>query len=164
MRKFFFQIQILVLLLASPLLIANDQPVVVPVTSNLAADAHRSADMAVPILVMFASTSCGYCRIVEEQFLIPMIISGDYTNKVIIRIVNIDSGENMRDFAGAPVAMDDFAFREGVSFTPTIRFYGPAGKQLVPQMIGLTTVDYFGGYLDEAIDTSLLKLRQRTPR
>lgn len=164
MRKIFLQIQILALLVASPLLIANDHPVSVPVSSDLAADALRSASMEVPILVMFSSDSCGYCRIVEEQFLIPMILSGEYTDKVIIRMVKIDSSDDMRDFAGASLAMEDFANREDISFTPTIRFYGPGGTQLVPQMIGLTTVDYFGGYLDEAIDKSLLKLRQDPSR
>ncbi len=164
MRKIFLQIQLLALLLASPLLIADDHPVSVPVGSDLAADARLSARLEVPILVMFSSDSCGYCRIVEEQFLIPMIISGDYTDKVIIRKVEIDSSDDMRDFTGTSIAMEDFAYREGVSFTPTIRFYGAGGTQLVPQMIGLTTVDYFGGYLDEAINLSRLKLQPFTSR
>ena len=39
------------------------------------------------------------------------------------------------------------------------KFFGPDGYETAQDLVGLTTVDYYGGYLDAAIEESLAQLR-----
>ena len=126
---------------------------------DLPGDAAQASERQLPILVLFSSSYCGYCTIVREDFLKPMLKSGDYDDKVIMRVVNIDSSEDMRDFEGRTVFAEDFADRRGVFVTPTVKFFGPDGYETAPDLVGLTTVDYYGGFLDNAIEESLAHLR-----
>jgi len=133
----------------------------VPVARDLQADARLSQSGKLPILLVFSADYCPYCQILEEEFIRPMLISGDYEGKVIIRVLKLDGGDTLRDFDGNTVSAEEFANRHDVRLTPTLKFFDGRGRQLAPKMVGLTTVDFYGGYLDEAIDASLAKLRAR---
>lgn len=127
------------------------------------ADFHQAGRNALrdklPVLVLFSSADCGYCSVVKESFLEPMIKSGEYTDKVLIRVVDIDSGDDVRDFNGMLIDSDDMAEKYDVQLTPTVTFLDSHGKELVERVIGLGTIEYYGGFLDDAIDESLVKLR-----
>ncbi|WP_126454993.1 thioredoxin family protein [Sulfuriflexus mobilis] len=116
---------------------------------------HEAVDKKLPILVLFSSSDCDYCTVVIEEFINPILISGDYTDKVIIRVVDIDDGENVRDFTGRLVDSDTFATRYGIELTPTIVFLDARGHEISQRIMGLGTIDLYGGYLDAAIDDSL---------
>lgn len=131
----------------------------VPVVRDLQADAKLSRSGKLPILLVFSADYCPYCQILEEEFIRPMLISGDYEGKVIIRVLKLDGVDVLRDFNGDTVSAEDFATRHDVRLTPTLKFFDDRGRELAPKMVGLTTVDFYGGYLDEAIDASLAKLR-----
>lgn len=140
----------------------NDFPEVqVPQLKDLAADGELAARTRRPILVMFGASHCGYCSIVEEEFLKPMLISGEYDDKVIIRMIDIDGFDSVRDFQGREIDAADFASRENVYVTPTLKFYDSEGREMAPRMVGVTTVDFYGGYLDDSIDQSLARIRGR---
>lgn len=116
-----------------------------------------------PLVLMFSSEYCAYCVRVENDFLIPMQISGDYTRRAVIRKVKIDYGNTIRDFDGNEVDADEFAARYAISVTPTVLFLDAHGRQLAPRRVGLMTPDFYGGYLDESIDTALDMLRRSKP-
>jgi len=40
-------------------------------------------------------------------------------------------------------------------------FLDPSGKELSERMIGISTPELFGGYLDEAIEEALVKMKAR---
>ena len=122
-------------------------------------DTQHAQTNKLPILLMFSASYCGFCSIVKEEFLIPMKISGDYTNKVIVRIVEIDSTDDIIDIDGNKIDPEDLAERYNIQLTPTLIFVDAKGNELVQQMVGVTTVDFYGGYLDDAIDNSLGLLR-----
>ena len=63
------------------------------------------------------------------------------------------------DLTGKAISAEDFADQHNISLTPTLAFFDSEGNELAPRMVGVTTVDFFGGYLDEAIDASLLRLK-----
>jgi thioredoxin-related protein len=138
---------------------ANAAEIQLQEANDLQADAARAGEDKLPILVLFSSSYCGYCTIVREDFLKPMLISGDYDDKVIMRVVNIDSTEGLRDFEGREVDAEAFADRRGVFVTPTVKFFGPDGNETTSDLVGLSTVDYYGGFLDTAIEESLVHLR-----
>jgi len=131
----------------------------VPVTDNLFVDAALSSQDSLPIMLVFTGVECGYCDLLEEEFIKPMLLGGEYTDKVIIRKLVIDNGSRVTGFSGQRLNTEDLAFEYRVFVTPTILFVGPDGYQLAERMIGINTIEMFGGYLDQCIETALLRLR-----
>ena len=126
---------------------------------DLAADARLAAERGVPLLVMFAQEGCAYCEVVESEFLRPMLISGDDDDRVVIRKLMLDSFDSIRDFDGDMVEVEDLAMRYRAPLTPTLVFLSPQGREIAPRLIGVGTVDFYGGDLDDRIDRALTKLR-----
>jgi len=113
-----------------------------------------------PVMIMFAAEDCLYCEILESEVLRPMLISGEYGGKVLIRKYMIDHGGNVRDFDGKMIDSDDFIERYNIFVTPTLVFLGYQGQQLSEQIIGVNTLELFAGRVDDAILESLNTLRQ----
>jgi thioredoxin-related protein len=132
--------------------------VYVPLVKDLQAEARLSRERHLPMLVMFASETCTYCQYIDKHFLKPMIISGKYNDKVLIRVIYIDSLDTVRDFSGKPVPVEDLAASYHVKLTPTVLFLGPNGEELAPRMIGISSPDFYGTYLDQHIDQARAKL------
>ncbi len=147
------------LLLFLALAAAASSAAELPLAKNLKKDARKAARAQTPILVFFAADSCPYCHQVEDLYLTPMYKSGDYDGKLLFRVVRIESANFLRDFNGKRVDHETFAENEGVVLTPVIRFYGPEGKELIPELIGYSTPDFYGDYLERAISDSISKLR-----
>lgn len=127
---------------------------------DLRIEAKLSAERSAPILLMIAADHCPYCTLVEEDIIKPMLISGDYVNKAVIRKLDLDTQSSVIDFDGNRVDSRAFAGRYDVDVTPTMLFLDGNGRQVVKRMVGVTTIDYYGYYLDEAIDRALGKMRK----
>ena len=135
----------------------------VKTTDDFTQIAKISKARALPILMVFSSTGCAYCVLLENDFLRPMLISGDYTDKVIIRKVVIDQVGSVRDFNGKRILSNAIVGKYNISVTPTILFLDSHGHELTKRMVGVGTVDFFGGFLDQAIDQSYRRLHQTKP-
>ena len=134
-----------------------------PRAENFRNDARQAQHQRLAVLVFFSAKSCQYCESMRELFLGPMFASGDYSNKVIMREVQVDSGRELRDFEGKRISHRDFALRYRVGLTPQIWFLDPAGKELIPALVGLGTPELFGSYLDAAIDMAVASMRVAPP-
>lgn len=130
-------------------------------------DAREAAQLSesrnLPILIMFATDECPYCELLKEEFLIPMIISGDYTDKIILREAHVGTEESIINFSGKEVTMDEFGSQYSIRMFPTMVFVDSKGQQLVEKIIGITTPSLFGGTLDDQIDKALALTRKRLP-
>lgn len=145
----------LMLLLSGPALATE----ALPPARDFVADARMSGNGAAPILVFFTSESCPYCREVENLYLRPMQERGTYRGQLLIRTVEVGGAAPLTDFAGRRTTHGGFARRERASFTPVIRFYGADGRELVPQILGYTTPDFYLGYLEQAIEQAIARAR-----
>lgn len=141
----------------------DDDSALPPAHVSVFTDLHAVAETArarhLPILVMFSQEGCGYCSKVREDFLKPMIRSGDYRDRVIMGEVHMDAGNSVRDFNGKMIAADDLALRYGAPVTPTVVFVDPEGRQLASKLVGMSTEYFYGGDLDNGIDQALKKMR-----
>jgi thioredoxin-related protein len=135
-------------------------PVRLVEATDLHQDGRRAEAGQVPILIMFSMQGCAYCEIVREEFLKPMLRNPEYRSKVLIREIHSDSYASLRDFDGKPVEAAELAHRYRASLSPTVVFLDPQGRELAERLVGVTTRDYYGGFLDEAIDRSLQRLRR----
>lgn len=139
--------------------IPAELPPELPRARDLAADAREVRGARMPIVMFFAAEDCPYCHVVEDDYLRPMFNSGRYRETILFRRVLIDDTRELTDFQGNSVAPDVFAKRYGVSLTPQVKFLDANGKELVPGLIGLMTRDFYAGYLEDAIDAAVMKLR-----
>ena len=116
-----------------------------------------------PILVFFTDASCLYCHEVEDLYLRPMHVRGDYRGQLLIRAVEVGGSAPLTDFTGQRTSHGEFARRERVTFTPVIRLYDATGRELAPQLFGYSTPDFYLGYLEQAIEQAIATAhRQRT--
>lgn len=137
----------------------SSSDVQVMVVHDLSLVAHDARARRLPIALVVSMDHCPYCVRLEEDFLKPMIISGDYKDRVIICKLDLDSSRPVRDFHGRKTTGRDLARRYGVRLAPTVLLLDSQGEELVPRLTGLTTPELYGGYLDEAIDQSMRRLR-----
>ena len=89
----------------------------------------------------------------------PMERNATTATRVMFRQVETDRMTKMVDFKGEPLRHRQFAARYKIKLTPTIWIVDGDGNSLVDPIVGLTTPDYYGYYLDRAIDDSLKKLK-----
>ena len=132
-----------------------------PMVTDLSKEAQIARDKQIPILILFSAPGCSYCARVRDEVLIPTTRNADYDNKVIL--LEVESGHygNIIDFDGKPIAQDDFIAKHKVGFNPTVKFFDAAGNEVAPPIIGLVTVDYYGGFLDQGIDNAITKIRSQ---
>jgi len=130
--------------------------------SNLQHDGVESERGDMPIMVFYMSTSCPYCDEVKDLYLNPMVQSGQYDGRLIIRMVDTEGGDSLRDFHGKRMDHEQFADSEGASLTPVLKFYDHTGAELVPEVLGYTSPDFYLAYLENAIETSISKPRPVT--
>ncbi len=149
----------LILVVALPAIAAAAPTPRVAVTTNLVRDGREAAARRLPILLVLAAEHCTYCEMLDREILNPMVLSGDYRDKVLIRKVMLDGDGGLLDFAGRRVTAGTFATQHNVSVTPTMLFVDSQGRELAPRLVGINTVEMFAGLVDAAIDQARSKLR-----
>ena len=134
-----------------------------PFATNLSLDAKLAREKQIPILILFSMQDCPFCKRVREEILIPTTLNAEYDNKVILLEVDGANHAKMIDFDGKITTQANFVARNRVGLTPTVKFFDPQGREVANPIVGLVTVDYYGGFLDQAIDTSIAKIRGALP-
>lgn len=132
----------------------------VPYARDFQKDAQSARDKNGVVLVIFSGAFCSYCETVLNEFLIPMSRNADYQSKLVIRKVETSSTLELKDFQGHKTPHRKFAGQSGVRMVPTVMVFDSEGRQLAKPVVGLTTVDYYGYYLDQAINQGLEKVRR----
>jgi len=131
----------------------------VPVADKLHEDGRRAVARQLPILLAFSADDCSYCELLEEDFLQPMLLSGEYEDRVIIRKLILDNGSYVMDFNGRQTETTRLSDHYRAFVTPTILFVDGHGRELAERMVGINTPELFGGYLDTCIETALAAIR-----
>jgi thioredoxin-related protein len=121
--------------------------------------AQEAKTKQVPILVLFMTEGCHFCEQVTEEFLLPMQRNPETRVKTIMRKMDIASSTRLIDFDGTKTTYREFAGFSGVFLAPTVMLFDASGNVLTKPLIGLTTPDFYGGFLDDAVDEALAKVR-----
>lgn len=134
----------------------------VPLAQDLHEDGRSAERDCKPLLLEFSDTGCSYCRLLEEEVLDPTLLNRDYDRRVLMRKLLIDRHSTLRDFDGSTrVDAGQLARRYRVRVTPTLVFVDARGKEIAERMVGVTTLDMYGGYLDQALDSARRKLQEQ---
>ena len=131
----------------------------VPVAQDLQQEGQQAQSRQLPIMLTFSADDCNYCELLEEDFLQPILLSGEYGDRVIIRKLILDDGSSVSDFSGRDIEATQLSDQYRVFVTPTILFVDGEGRELAERMVGINTPEMFGGYLDTCIDTARASIR-----
>ena len=118
-----------------------------------------------PLVLVVWAHDCPYCRVLDEKILRPLQASGELEGRALLRRLELD-GPDVRDFDGRLVTSREFADRYDAWFTPTVLFLDADGTELAERMVGLSNVDFYPAYLEQAIDRAVARLapERLTPR
>ncbi len=110
------------------------------------------------IMLEMSASYCAYCKTLEEEIINPMLISGDY-NHVIIRRLHIDDYYKIAMSNNTKITPREYAAQKNVFVTPTLLFLNSRNEEVAERIIGINSIDYFGAYVDDAIDIGTLTLQ-----
>lgn len=127
-------------------------------------DSVASKQQQLPLLVLFSRSDCSWCERIRREHLQPMAAMQPPSSvPAIIRQVEVDGDQPLRDFDGAPTTHRAFATRMGARMTPTLMFLGPDGKPKAETIVGYRLADFFAAYIQRALDDSRESLLKDTP-
>lgn len=127
--------------------------------SDLTREAQISQTRQIPVLILFTTPDCAYCERVKQEFLLPLQRNSEYADKLIIRQIGLRSQRKLVGFTGKETTQAQFGKQHKIKLTPTIMLFDAAGNSLTEPLVGLSTPDFYGVYLDAAIDQALGKIR-----
>jgi thioredoxin-related protein len=127
---------------------------------DLAQTAAQARRLRVPVLIAFTQHSCPYCAVAKRDYLVPLQQSPIWRRRVLIREVDIDQQIPMRDFGGETGTTRAFAQRFEVKKVPTVIVFDADGRVVSPPIVGLLTRDFYGLYLEQAIEAGLVAMRK----
>ena len=118
-----------------------------------------SLEKKTPIVVMVDQEDCPYCHQVENEFIAALLADDQWAEKAIFGKISIDAGETIIDHTGQSVSTRAFLSSYQPDFTPTILYLDKDLQSLSDPLIGLSTPDYYGYYLEQGIQAALEELR-----
>jgi thioredoxin-related protein len=157
------KIQKLVILLLTVVLVlpamAQQAGKVIPEVKDLRVLGDLARKHQLPIMLMVSQDHCPYCVLLKNDILNPMMISGDYADRVVMAELIFDLGGSITDFDGKTVSPRNVAVRYNSTFSPTLLFLDANGRQVHKRMVGVNTIEMYGHYVDESIDEALKAVR-----
>ncbi|KHF25455.1 hypothetical protein JV46_11280 [Solemya velum gill symbiont] len=105
-----------------------------------------------PLLLLFTQEHCDYCHRLKEEIFLPMNRNAAERERVLIREVSIDLGNEITYFDGTVEEGYLFFKKYGLFVTPTVILLDSTGTQIGKPLLGANTLEMYGWYLDVAID------------
>lgn len=133
-----------------------------PPIGDLRVIAALISEHKAPLLILFSTPGCPYCREVRRNYLLPRAkqpASGT-PPELLLREVDITSSRKIIELTGAEVTEVSFARRNQVQVVPVVALFDPSGLVIAGPLVGLDRSGFYETYLASAIDTARRHLRQ----
>jgi thioredoxin-related protein len=134
----------------------------IPLATDLREDGRLSRSRKAPIVVLFSLPGCPYCEAVRRSHLAPMHADPKQAARVIIRQVDIDGEHGVVGFAGERTTHAHIARKYGMRSVPVVAFWDGNGQEVAAPLKGMLLPDFYGGYLDAALETAQDRLARGT--
>jgi len=131
-----------------------------PAAVDLRADGQLARAQRLPIVLFFHSATCPFCREVEELYLARLQKENESVPQFLLRTVEVSQTQPLVAFDGTRTDYHAFSKQQGVTLVPHLRFLGPDGEPLAPDLVGLASRDFYGAYLEGSISGAGEKLRR----
>lgn len=133
-----------------PIALSATQPSL-PKAADLAGDSAAMRAQKLPMVVLYSQAGCHYCD-EARTYLVPMADDPANAQRVLFRQIDIDSDATLTDFAGKPSTHRRLAREVGAKLTPTVSVLDAEGRALGEPIVGMRLPDFYGQYVDNAID------------
>jgi thioredoxin-related protein len=110
------------------------------------------------LVLVIDQPGCEYCAYIYEHEIAPLRLAGEFNASAIFRRIDMTSEEPVTDFQGNATTERTFAKRYQVLVTPTLLFLGDEGATLHEAIVGVSSRDYYGYYLEKAISSARRQL------
>jgi hypothetical protein len=107
-----------------------------------------------PLVVFVSLDNCPFCKIARNNYLIPLMSE----QAVPIVQVNFRHATSVVDWHGNTTTQDQLIRAWGVKVAPTVLFLGKEGREVAPRLVGGSTSDFYGAYLEERIRTARMTI------
>ena len=142
------------------LLSAGVRASALPIARDLAADGEIAATQGSVIVVFYSRADCRYCKLVSKNYLRPLLADPRYKYRVVVREIELDGRSALTTFDGRVLSHARLAEQEKIRFVPVVAFHGGAGRVLVEPLVGIGSADFYGGYLENALERALENANQ----
>ena len=132
-------------------------PYDLPKAENFQTDAQISLADKKPIVVFFTLPNCSYCRIVRNDYLLPLLKQRAGNDSPIIREISVTGQELVTNFDGRRLTEAALAERFKVQMTPTIMFINNEGEILTDSILGGDHTNYVALF-DRALEDASKKM------
>ena len=132
--------------LAAPALWAQSKEKHLPSTASLPHSLQHALQSKQPLVVMVSLEGCPFCKVVRENYLLPLQREG-------LPVVQI----NMRDktpllaFDGSTQTQDALIRQWGIKIAPTVMFFGERGQEVATRLNGAYLPDFYNAYLEDQL-------------
>lgn len=133
-----------------------------PQLNDLRVLADEIAMHKAPLLVLFSTPGCPFCREVRRNYLVPRVKeqATKATPELLLRETDITSASALVDLPGARITEADFARRHNVRAVPVVMLFDASLRPIGEPLVGLDRSGFYEGYLASAIDAARRHLRQ----
>jgi thioredoxin-related protein len=132
-----------------------------PTSKSLQNDIAAALKTSKPLVVLVSLDNCPFCKIARESYLLPLM------REQGISVVQVNLGYSIAimDAVGKQTTQAELIKAWAVNAAPTVLFLAKNGQEIAPRLVGGTTSDFYGAYLqervDQAVKTLSLNLSQR---
>jgi thioredoxin-related protein len=115
----------------------------------------------VPLLVLFSTPGCPYCREVRRNYLAPRVAEQTAlaSPTLLIREVDIASRAALIDAEGRRITEGEFASRFGIRVVPVVALFDERAQLLGEPLVGIDRSGFYEAYLSRAIEGAQRRLR-----
>jgi hypothetical protein len=118
--------------------------VTLPAAESLPASLEHALQAKQPLVVMVSLHGCAFCKVVRENYLQPLRVSG-------LQVVHMRDNRALVDFDGTSLTHDAWVRKQGIKLAPTVLFFGAQGREVAARLKGAYLPDFYGAYLDEQL-------------
>ena len=115
-----------------------------------------------PLLILFSTPGCPFCREVRRNYLAPRVAeqARNAVPEFLLHEVDITSERPIIDLGGAKITEAKFAALFNVQVVPVVALFDQTLQTLAEPLVGLDRSGFYEGYLASAIDAARKRLRQ----
>ncbi|MEP7154301.1 MAG: thioredoxin fold domain-containing protein [Betaproteobacteria bacterium] len=134
-----------------------------PAAKDLASGARAAEQRNMPLIVMVSLAGCPYCEVIRRSHLMPLL-KDDAATGPVIRQVEVNGSQVMRDFNGEDITHKAFAQRYKVKIAPVVFFFNSRGDIVAGPLVGSMIPDFYGAYFEMALAEAQVKIRDAKPK
>jgi thioredoxin-related protein len=115
-----------------------------------------------PLLLLFSTPGCPFCREVRQNYLMPRLAEERLrdTPRLILLEIDITARAPLIDGDGRATTQADFAARYDVRVVPVVVLFDERLRRLADPLVGIDRAGFYEGFLARAVDEAQRKMQR----